>query len=65
MKQIELENFELQNIVKTLYPFDIVQMNDSQFSHSNTKRCHVDRYFNNGHRSKVDQKITDQLFNNK
>jgi len=37
MKQIELENFELQNIVKTLYPFDIVQMNDSQFSHSNTK----------------------------
>lgn len=37
MKQIELENFELQNIVKTLYPFDIVQMNDSQFSYSNTK----------------------------
>lgn len=37
MKQIELESFELNNIVKTLYPFEIVQMNDSQFSHSNTK----------------------------
>ncbi|WP_373350363.1 hypothetical protein [Acinetobacter bereziniae] len=37
MKQIELESFELKNIVKTLYPFEIVQMNDSQFSHSNTK----------------------------
>ncbi len=35
------------------------------FCDTNTKRCHVDRYFDNGHRSKVDKKITDQLFNNK
>lgn len=35
------------------------------FCDTNTKRCHVDRYFDNGHRSKVDQKITDQLFNHK
>ncbi|MDA3309526.1 YcgJ family protein [Pseudomonas aeruginosa] len=35
------------------------------FFDTNTKRCHIDRYFDNGHRSKVNQKITDQLFNNK
>ncbi|MDN5478948.1 MAG: YcgJ family protein [Staphylococcus equorum] len=35
------------------------------FCDTNIKRCHIDRYFDNGHRSKVDQKITDQLFNHK
>jgi hypothetical protein len=32
MKKIELENFELQNIVKTLYPFDRIQMTDAKNS---------------------------------
>lgn len=30
MKKIELEDFELQNIVKTLYPFDRIQMKDAK-----------------------------------
>lgn len=32
------------------------------FCDTKTKLCHVDRYFENGHRSKVDRKMTDKLF---
>jgi len=40
-------------------------LSNGVFCDTNTKRCHVDRYFENGHRSKVDKSMTDKLFNYK
>ncbi|EPJ8718119.1 YcgJ family protein, partial [Acinetobacter baumannii] len=30
-----------------------------------TKLCHVNKFFENGHRSRVDKKMTDKIFKNR
>lgn len=40
-------------------------LSNGVFCDTKTKLCHVDRYFENGHRSKIDRKMTDRLFKNK
>jgi len=40
-------------------------LSNGVFCDTKTKLCHVDRYFENGHRSKIDRTMTDKLFKNK
>ena len=40
-------------------------LSNGVFCDTKTKLCHVDRYFENGHRSKIDRNTTDKLFKNK
>lgn len=55
------------NIVFSQGGFDTsaFTLSNGVFCDTHTKRCHVDRYFENGHRSKVDKKMTHKLFNYK
>ncbi|MEX5394472.1 YcgJ family protein [Acinetobacter baumannii] len=35
------------------------------FCDTTTKLCHVNKFFENGHRSRVDKKMTDKIFKNR